>query len=317
MVESLSDKPSRRKDEPRLSIGKRLECLDHEATLPARHPAMEDGQFGYQRGEEDAKRLKVFTPLGEHDHLPAFAICLHYVLADPPVARFVLGEDPEYLLDVRFRRQSGDDEVAEPEFHAFRRRGGTCGREPDRATLHEDDRILAVAPDRRRGEPDHEAAFHPFQDSLEGDGGDVMAFIDDHLSVAVDQLLDVFAPGQALDDRDVDDTTGIALAATDHTDPGGRQFQECLKPFLPLPEQVGTMDEYKGVDAPPRYDGGRDDRLAEGGGCAEHARIPLEHRFHRLVLTRTHLSNEGRLDFRSANPLVADPGFDPVFGKEL
>ena len=48
---------------------------------------------------------------------------------------------------------------------------GRLGRRvPDRPALHEDDRLLAIAANRRGSQAEHELRLGPFQDGIEGNG---------------------------------------------------------------------------------------------------------------------------------------------------
>ena len=58
----------------------------------------------------------------------------------------------------------------------------------DRTALHEDDRVMAVLPRHRRGQPQHVAGLGRPRDGFEAHGGEVMAFIDDDMAVIGDQI---------------------------------------------------------------------------------------------------------------------------------
>ncbi len=56
----------------------------------------------------------------------------------------------------------------------------------DRATLHEDDRMMSVFTDNGRGQTHDVPRFRPPSDKLEACRGQVMAFIDDQMAVVGD-----------------------------------------------------------------------------------------------------------------------------------
>jgi hypothetical protein len=65
------------------------------------------------------------------------------------------------------------------------RRGLLAGVDavPDRPTLHADDGVVPVLSSRSCGQPGHIARPDLLKDSLEADGGDVMALIDQNVPV--------------------------------------------------------------------------------------------------------------------------------------
>ena len=96
---------------------------------------------------------------------------------------------------------------------------GRSGRRvPDGPALHEDDRLLAIAANRRGGQAEHELRLGPFEDGIERRGANMMAFIDDDLSVGLDQCIDLALTGQRLHHGDVDLAGGLGFAATDGAD---------------------------------------------------------------------------------------------------
>ena len=93
------------------------------------------------------------------------------------------------------------------------RLGSGVHGEADRAELHLDDRLKAIAPAWRRGQPGDEARLHLGQHSLERNCGDVVALIDDHLAVGRDDVVDALLADEALDHRHVQPTVGLRLPA--------------------------------------------------------------------------------------------------------
>jgi len=64
--------------------------------------------------------------------------------------------------------------------------------------------MVAVSAAQRRGETDHVARLRLGQDSLEAKRGQVVAFIDDHLAIPGDAIVDSVCPNQGLQHRDVE-----------------------------------------------------------------------------------------------------------------
>jgi hypothetical protein len=71
---------------------------------------------------------------------------------------------------------------------------------------------------------------HPISEG----GGDVVAFVDDHLPVALHHGVHLPLPYQRLHHRDVELAGGPRLAATDATDRLRSDIQEGVEPLLPL-----------------------------------------------------------------------------------
>ena len=83
-------------------------------------------------------------------------------------------------------------ELSEPDFQAHGRHMGTVGMMPDWPALHEDNRLMAIPPDRRGCEPQDISRFSLFQYGLEGEGREVVAFVHDDLAIAVERFRKIF-----------------------------------------------------------------------------------------------------------------------------
>ena len=62
---------------------------------------------------------------------------------------------------------------------------------PNRATLHEDDRLLAVAPYWRGGQAKYVPGFGPLQYRLERESRQVVALVDDNVTVVLDESVNL------------------------------------------------------------------------------------------------------------------------------
>jgi hypothetical protein len=103
-----------------------------------------------------------------------------------------------------------------------------------------------------------------------------MAFIDDQMAVAGDEIVD-FAPlDQALDDRDVDDASRLPLAASDDSDLLRFDVEERPQALHPLAEKFAAMDKDGRVSLPLGDQRGRHDRLAERSRSRKDA-VVVEH----------------------------------------
>lgn len=101
----------------------------------------------------------------------------------------------------------------------------------DGTTLHKDDRVLAVPPNRCGGEAEHVPGPSALEDRLERERREVMTLVDNDLAIALDPVTDFPFTGERLHDRDIDLARGLALAATDPAarplHPGNRAARQC------------------------------------------------------------------------------------------
>ena len=106
-----------------------------------------------------------------------------------------------------------------------------------RAAVHGDDGLEPVAPVGGGGEPDPATCRDLFDARLEGDGGDVVALVDDHQPVAGGERCEVVAAGEALGHGQVDDRGLAVAAAAKLPDLVGRQAEVLLQARTPLLQQ--------------------------------------------------------------------------------
>jgi len=98
---------------------------------------------------------------------------------------------------------------------------------PDRTTLHKDDRVMSVFSGHRRGQSEHKFRLGCSWYRFEADRGQMVTFVDDDVPIMTYEVRDLSLATKALDERDVDDAGGLALAAADHPDPSGCNVEEC------------------------------------------------------------------------------------------
>jgi hypothetical protein len=80
-------------------------------------------------------------------------------------------------------------------------------------------------PDRRADLADH---------ALEGNGRDVVAFVDDHEPISRGQFADVLPARQRLHHRDIDDAPQTASSATERADLAAFETEMLLQALAPL-----------------------------------------------------------------------------------
>ena len=138
--------------------------------------------------EEHGDRVEVFAALGEHERVAVLGQLGHDVGGDSSCAVLVGGDRAEDLLDARIDGELARIETAVAgDQHPSGRSLDLLGmrqRVPDGAALHGDDRVVSVAALRGRGEAGYGARREVAQESLEREGWDVMALVDDDVAVA-------------------------------------------------------------------------------------------------------------------------------------
>jgi len=98
--------------------------------------------------------------------------------------------------------------------------------EPSRAALHVDDRMVTVFSRRGRRETNDVLGLHLLHNLLEGKRRDMVALVDNHLTVLGDKILYLVFAVQALNDRNIHVSGPVHLPAADLPDRFLRQIQE-------------------------------------------------------------------------------------------
>jgi len=92
----------------------------------------------------------------------------------------------------------------------------------------------------------------------------MVALVDDHLPIVLDQRIHLALAGQGLHHGDIDLASEFGLAAADGAEHALGDPQKRLQVLLPLLEQLSAVYQHQGIDAPPGNHRGGGDRLAEG-----------------------------------------------------
>jgi hypothetical protein len=92
--------------------------------------------------------------------------------------------------------------------------------------LHEDDRMVAVLACDGRRQPHDESSLGPACHLLETVCGEVMTFVDNHVPVLGDAVIDHTLPDQALNDGDVEHPSRPASSTADSADRLGGHLEE-------------------------------------------------------------------------------------------
>lgn len=173
---------------------------------------------------------------------------------------------------------------------------GVCAGEgvADGSALHGDDRVVAVTPAWCCREARDVKGGNLAQQPLDGDGRDVVAFVDDDLPVAAEQRDGVFAPGEGLDHRDIDPAApGLRGRGADLR---GIEVEEPRQALDPLLKQRAAMDEHERRAPAPRDQRRRHHRLARPGRRDENSRVARGQRVDRDSLISRQRPAERHVD---------------------
>lgn len=89
---------------------------------------------------------------------------------------------------------------------------------PDRPALHENDGVVAVLPRHRRGQPHYESSLGLACYLLETVCRQVMTFVDDHVPVLRDSIIDDALPDETLNNCYVKHSGRLAPSSANSTD---------------------------------------------------------------------------------------------------
>lgn len=78
-----------------------------------------------------------------------------------------------------------------------------CGGVSDGSALHENNGLLSVSAHRGRGQAPDKFGFDLFENGIEGDSTDVVALIDDYLTITLNQRIDLALPRDGLHHGDI------------------------------------------------------------------------------------------------------------------
>ena len=192
------------------------------------HAAFEDDWFEPSLGERGGEVVDVARSLGEDKAVPTATDGIDHVVEDLLVARFVLGESAVDACDGTRDRQIGwvfqpercgvdDEHGARPvSTGAFEGVGVGVGEGVAYwAELEADQIIEAVAPVRGGGQPDPVAGGDRTDRGLERGCRDVMALVDDDLTVHAQLVGEVGPAGESLQGGDVDDAGEFGAATAE------------------------------------------------------------------------------------------------------
>src|SRR5215468_3168743 len=133
--------------------------------------------------------------------------------------------------------------------------------------------MVAVLARDGGGEPQHMPRIRPTRDELEADGREMVALVDDQVTVIANEIVDLAVAHEALDQGDVDAPRRLALATADGANAGSVDRQEGLQPLAPLVDQLPPMHEHERVEAACCDHACADHGFTESCRGSEHAEV--------------------------------------------
>jgi hypothetical protein len=179
-----------------------------------------------------------------------------------------------------------------------------------------EDLMVAVPPLRGRGQADDIPCPDRREEPLERYGRDVVALVDDDVSVLADELVHGFSTDEALHHRDVDSAVRFPDVPADPPDLRGVQTEMQRELLDPLVEERLPMDEDEGRTGASRHEPGTDHRLPSAGRRDEDSGLVLEERVRRLGLAYGEPAPERQSDCIPVDALVVEVERDRVCGEQ-
>ena len=122
-------------------------------------------------------------------------------------------------------------------------------RVPNRAKLVFQDRMMSIASLRRGGKSRDVTGSHLTHHSLEGYRRNMVALVDEHVTVGCDEVIDITTPRQALDHRDVHRSSHFTPPSSDLSDILRLQIKEEAELRPPLVDELRAVNDDEGVSA--------------------------------------------------------------------
>jgi hypothetical protein len=98
---------------------------------------------------------------------------------------------------------------------------------PNRAALHEDDRMMTIFAGHRRGQSEDIARFRPAGHKLKTRRRKMVALVDDQMTVVRRQIGYFASAHEALDQRDINDASRLAASTANDADVLRIDIEEC------------------------------------------------------------------------------------------
>jgi hypothetical protein len=132
-------------------------------------------------------------------------------------------DSPKGRRQLKLRRLSLDAVNNSPP----RRLGTRINAMPNRAALHEDDRMMTIFAGHRRGQSEDIARFPPADRKLKTRRRKMVALIDNQMTVVRHHVGYLTSAHEALDQRDINDASRLTASGADNTDVLRIDIEEC------------------------------------------------------------------------------------------
>jgi len=146
----------------------------------------------------------------------------------------VLDRNPLAFGGAGYMKIRFSDQLMMPEW-PFGRFAPCVGPVSHRATLHENNGMVAVLARDGSRQSEDEMRLAPPRHHFETDSGQMVAFVNNYLAVVADKIIDVNLADEALDERNVDNAGWTPFSAADRSDtcPGSiEETREALDPLV-------------------------------------------------------------------------------------
>ena len=151
---------------------------------------------------------------------------------------------------------------------------------------------MAVPTLGRGRQPHDELRADSREHSFERDGRDVVTLVHDDVAVVADDLVDLVAPDEALDHRDVQAPVRLSDAASDSTDLSRIDAEMQRQLLHPLVQERLAVDEYDRRAGPGGDQVRADDRLPRSRRGDEDAGVVGQQHLGRLLLPGSEPADE-------------------------
>jgi hypothetical protein len=176
--------------------------------------------------------------------------------------------------------------------------------------LHKDDGMVPVLAGDGGGETEDEFGLGPADREFETLRREMVAFIDDDVSVVGDEVFDDALTDEALDHDDVDLSGEFFASASKASDVFFIEIEELGEPFDPLIHELLAMNEDEGVDSALCDEPGCQNGFSEGGGGGKDTGFVGEQCFSGGFLLGVEGALESCFNGLAGVALVVDLGFD-------
>ena len=193
-------------NEPFLIVGDLKGRLGSFA-LGGRHPAPEDNKVPYEARKAALKVFEMVPSLRQHDRGALRFQSLQHIIEDQIITRLVAGDrsiDSRHRRTVSARQRRRQLKHGRPVLRAMNdsstgRLDAGVNAVTNGTELHEDNRVVAILARHGRRQAEHIAGLSSAGYKLKARRGQVMAFVNDKMTIVRDEIRDFALPHETLD----------------------------------------------------------------------------------------------------------------------